>query len=138
MVFLATPHRGSQVAEFADALESIPGLVKTAPALRMMRPGHPSLLALNENFIDLVLASRNGGGPAFHVVRVLSVGEGLNYWLPAPMGGIRIVAQESADPGIGAFVVDAASDHMTVNKPSSPGSRLMAQVVHSALAALQR
>ncbi|KAA0155143.1 hypothetical protein FNF27_07222 [Cafeteria roenbergensis] len=144
-MFLATPHRGSQVAEFAEKLEAVPGLFRAAHALRTMRLGHPTLLDLNERFIDVVLASRGDSSvlhsrpqPPFDVGRILSLGEGLDWWLPAPAQSVRVVLPQSADPGIGAFEVVADADHITINKPGSPSSRLLAQTVHAALVTAMR
>lgn len=129
MAFLATPHRGSLVADFAEELERVPGLVDTSPALRSLKMHHPYLLQLNEAFGALL---QSGGPP--RVVRVYSAGEGLDWSLPPPARGVRVVPPSSADPGYGTFEMYPQEDHLTINKPGTPTARLMRVIEALALA----
>jgi hypothetical protein len=132
MLFLGTPHRGSPVADLAETLETLPGVLTASPALRRLKTNHPFLLSLNDQFLELVLRSREeeATGVPFRVDQVHSVAEGQDWPLPPPIHGIRVVPPESADPGIGSFRIDHSSDHLTVNKPPRPDASLM-QLAHS-------
>lgn len=128
IMFLATPHRGSQVSEFAKELETA-GLVRVSPALKLMKPGHPYLLDLNEDFIDLVKSPPLvDGRPTLRVRRIRSFAEGREWWLPAPASSVAIVSPQSADPGIGSFEIIPEADHLSINKPDGPHSRLLEDV----------
>jgi hypothetical protein len=128
VMFLATPHRGSQVSEFAKELETA-GLVRVSPVLKLMKPAHPYLLDLNEDFIDLATSPPVVDGvPSIRIRRVRSFAEGKEFWLPAPASSVAIVLPESADPGIGSFEIVPEADHLSINKPSGPNARLLSDV----------
>ncbi|KAJ0401492.1 hypothetical protein ATCC90586_010469 [Pythium insidiosum] len=102
VVFLAVPHFGSDLARGVRS-EAVRTLLRTHPALQDLCASHDQRLEkLNAAFSALEIGC-------------LSIAEGL----PAPLGlglSALVVKPDSANPGIGEFLVLPGSDHMTICK----------------------
>nr|CAB3265980.1 protein SERAC1-like [Phallusia mammillata] len=118
VVFYSTPHFGSQLANYSRKVRRL-----LFPSVEVMELSHdsPTLGVLNDNLRDLAERAK---------VRVLSFGEmqTTNIGL-GPHIKIHIVPPESADPGVGEFVL-ADTNHLNICKPSSRHSSLYQQTVN--------
>ncbi|KAJ0399766.1 hypothetical protein P43SY_010553 [Pythium insidiosum] len=102
VVFLAVPHFGSDLARGVRS-EAVRTLLRTHPALQDLCASHDQRLEkLNAAFSALGIGC-------------LSIAEEL----PAPLGlglSALVVKPDSANPGMGEFLVLPGSDHMTICK----------------------
>eukprot|EP01066_Platyproteum_vivax_P014524 Platyproteum_vivax@DN649_c0_g1_i1.p1 len=107
VVFYATPHFGSPLAEYPSFLSSI-----VADGVNIVRPRNPQLLTTNSTFEKIVQSKK---------IKVVSFAETragtLLFNLKAKCS---IVPKESADPQYGSFFVIPGTTHMESNKPSEP------------------
>ncbi|CAK8689305.1 protein SERAC1-like isoform X2 [Clavelina lepadiformis] len=117
IVFYSTPHFGSQLANYSRKIRKL-----FFPSVEVMELSHdsPQLSLLNDYLKELV--SNNS-------LNVLTFGEmqttniGLGAYIK-----LHIVPPESADPGVGEFIL-ADTNHLNICKPSSRHSHIYQQTV---------
>eukprot|EP01134_Creolimax_fragrantissima_P005235 CFRG5235T1 len=103
IVFLATPHRGSQLADLF--LNEIRHVVLPSVEVNELKRDSPLLYRLNENFSRLKHIS------------CLSIGETKSTWV-SWVWSTMVVPKESSNPGYGQFE-EIDSDHFSICKPKS-------------------
>nr|XP_026691433.1 protein SERAC1-like isoform X1 [Ciona intestinalis] len=117
VVFYSTPHFGSQLANYSRKVRRL-----LFPSVEVMELSHdsPKLKQLNINLQELVELDK---------IKVMNFGEmqatdiGLG-----PRIRLHIVPPESADSGIGEFIL-ADKDHLNICKPQSRHSSIYQQTV---------
>jgi hypothetical protein len=119
VVFLASPHDGSFLANFATAAASITGLprwlVRTSPIVKELHKDHPALRYLKPWYRDHSVAAG---------IRTLAFAERREYLKSI------VVEASSADPGIPNQepVRVLPEDHLSIAKPAAPSSPVYADV----------
>jgi hypothetical protein len=102
IVFLATPHTGSHLANLID---NIGVLARRTISVEELKANSPQLLDLNNWYRENV--------------RELNIATNV-FYETKPIHGILVVAPDSANPGIeGVLPVALPDDHMTIAKPRS-------------------
>ncbi len=105
IVFLATPHFGSNKADWVQYLKTV---LRTTESIKELEADSPNLMQLNERF-------RNSERTQKINIRV--------YFETQPVGNLIIVNSTSANPGV-AGVSPTATDenHLTICKPKDKNS----------------
>ncbi|NEP23933.1 NACHT domain-containing protein [Moorena sp. SIO3I6] len=107
IVFLATPHTGSHLANLID---NIGVLARTTVSVEELKAHHPQLRELNEWYRQ----NARSLGIATKV-----------YYETLPVQGILVVDPDSANPGIeGVNPVAMPDDHISICKPESQNSQV--------------
>uniref|UniRef100_H2YVV1 Protein SERAC1 n=1 Tax=Ciona savignyi TaxID=51511 RepID=H2YVV1_CIOSA len=117
VVFYSTPHFGSQLANYSRKVRRL-----LFPSVEVMELSHdsPKLKQLNDNLHSLVDAG---------LLKVINFGEMQSTDIGlGPRIRLHIVPPESADSGIGEFVL-ADKDHLNICKPQSRHSSIYQQTV---------
>lgn len=115
VVFLATPHSGSALADIVKALK----VARTSPAIDTLKRDNEALLHLNADYREWAAHSEQ--------VKHLVLKE------TRPMLGVKIVPGGSADPGIpGAVPIAIDANHEDIARPASRSNlvyKLVAQLI---------
>jgi pimeloyl-ACP methyl ester carboxylesterase len=107
MVFLGTPHNGSRVADYVNALKSI---LRSSAAIAELRQNAPHLRELGGWF-------RNQAQSSGWKMRV--------FFETMNTRGVRVVDEDSADPHIVDITpIGVDADHFEICKPPKPDVRL--------------
>ncbi|WAN69851.1 hypothetical protein BJP36_37800 [Moorena producens JHB] len=107
IVFLATPHTGSHLANLID---NIGVLAQTTVSVKELKAHHPQLRELNEWYRENV--------------RSLGIATKV-YYETQPVKGILVVDPDSANPGIEKVKpVALANNHIDLCKPESKNSQV--------------
>ena len=102
IVFLATPHTGSHLA---NLINNIGSLARTTVSVEELKAHTPQLRELNEWYRENV--------------RSMQISTKV-YYETRPVYGVLVVAEDSANPGIeGVKPVAVPEDHITIAKPDS-------------------
>ncbi|WP_211203222.1 esterase/lipase family protein [Candidatus Competibacter phosphatis] len=103
IVFLSTPHSGSDLASW---LKYLSGILRPTVTISELEAHHSRLRELNHLYRNHKLLS--------HIpIQV--------YYETRPTHGVMVVNQTSADPGIpGVIPIPLEEDHISICKPSSP------------------
>jgi hypothetical protein len=121
VVFLATPHTGSRLANYIEALGAI---LRTTVSTQELAANAPALRDLN-------LWYRNNA-------KALGT-DTLVFFETQDTKGVRVVDETSADPGIEGVVPRAVdADHLSISKPSPPEDLLPKRVLAFVKACLRR
>lgn len=125
VVFVATPHQGSELASLVQALSR---LTRPNPQMEALRRDDGALLELNRQFriqrTALAIAVQ-----AFAERR--DVEWKTNGWIPwsRKLVRVRVVSDSSSDPGLdGVTAIPLPEDHFSICKPGRRDSRVHASV----------
>lgn len=111
VVFLATPHTGSGLTKFVDALKVV---YRATAAVKDLRRSSAHLRQLNDRYRDWVAETgiRN-----------------LVFFEAYPTKGVRVVDEVSANPGLPRVLsIPVDSDHINICKPADRDSLVYGQV----------
>lgn len=113
VVFIATPHTGSAVADLARTLP----LLRASPAVRALRRANEHLTNLSSRYRAWVSDAAN----LRHLVL---------FETQSVRPGVRVVLADSADPGIaGAMAIPVDANHFNIATPESREGYVYRQVV---------
>ncbi|MFO1079510.1 MAG: tetratricopeptide repeat protein [Reyranellaceae bacterium] len=123
VVFVATPHSGSQLANIARAVRAV---VRTNDHVSNLTLHDQHLHTLNQQFRNIVEETR---------LSVRAFGEGkrvklpLLQWLPVLNKSLLVVDPSSSDPGLtGVTIIRMAANHFTICKPADRNDQIHTSV----------
>ena len=119
LVFISTPHSGSDLATFVSYLGWV---LRGSVALKDLEANAPQLLQLNTWYRENVGFEEEGD---LGIKSLVYYEERKTYWGFLKLFGATVVDRASADPGIkGVIPVGLDFDHSTIHKPKSTSSQL--------------
>jgi formylglycine-generating enzyme required for sulfatase activity len=111
VVFIATPHQGANLPVFINKWAWF--AYRPSVVLRHLEHGNKILLQLGSWYTNF-----NQGRPTKHLV----------FWETKKTNGIKIVTDESAQPGVPAEYVPIAANHINIAKPHNRSDLLYTRI----------